>query len=236
MDVIKGKLSSAILLVILACCAIIFQSHFATQRFSNRVVIPECPWCDVSETTNEEVPFLPVRVEILRLAAPADPDFLADLFWLRVCYYFGAHSLTTRKYPYLFEMIDMITELAPRWEGPFLFGALILPTEAGMLEDGLYLIDKGLVFHPDNWELFFFKGYYHWKMLDDPIGASEMLFKASQIKDAPKYLARLSASLASKAGRRELAIRFLQEAMENLDDHKQREALLRKMEEIRDGV
>jgi hypothetical protein len=221
-------------LVPIFASTILLQAHYAERRFGDRVVIPECPWCDERQSADEDVIFVPLRERAMRLFAPADPDFLADMLWLRTCYYFGARSLTTREYPFLFHLLDLTTDLAPRWDGPFLFGAVILPTEADAVEDGLYFIEKGLIFHPDNWQLWFFKGFFHWKALDDLETASKALLEAAKRPGAPRYLGSLAATILTRAGQRELAARFIQEAMRNLDDEKQREALIQKMKELSD--
>lgn len=219
-------------LLLLFAVTISLQAHYAERRFGDRVVIPECPWCDGRASAQEDVIFVPLRERAMRLFAPADPDFLADMLWLRTCYYFGARALTTREYPFLFHLLDLATDLAPRWEGPFLFGAVILPTEAEAVEDGMYFIEKGLVFHPENWELWFFKGFFLWKALNDPEGASEALLEAAKRPGAPRYLGALAATILTRAGQRELAARFIQEAIRNLDDEKQKEALIQKMKEL----
>ena len=220
---------------LLCVATLTIQAHFAGLRFQNRVVIPECPWCDVRSAEAEDAVYLPLQESTMRLFAPADADFLADLLWLRACYYFGFQSLTTRQYPYLFNLLDLITDLAPRWEGPFLFGAAILPTEAEAVDEGLYLIEKGLVFHPDAWRLWFFKGFYYWQSLEDYQAASEALLQAARRPGAPRYLAPLSATLATRTGQREFAARFIQEAIRSLDDEKQREVLTKKLEELSHG-
>ncbi|NJL59305.1 MAG: hypothetical protein HC887_06325 [Desulfobacteraceae bacterium] len=206
------KFFSTLLLTMLVC-TICLQIRFLEDRFPKRVAVPECPWCDAGDTSADVV-YLPVSTSVMRLFAPADPNFLADMIWMRTTYYFGKHVLTDRQYPYLLHLLDMITDLAPRWENPYLFGAIALPTETQIVADGLYLIDKGLSHHPQNWMLWFFKGYYFWKSLNDMEKASEALYKASTCPEAPAYLANLSAKLATQAGKRELAIRFLQESIE----------------------
>jgi tetratricopeptide (TPR) repeat protein len=210
------------------------QAHFSEARFKDRVIIPECPWCDVRAVDAEDFVYLPLQERVMRLFAPADPDFLADLLWLRTSYYFGFQGLTTRNYPYLFNLLDLITDLAPRWEGPFLFGAAILPTEANSLEDGLYMIEKGLVFHPDVWRLWFFKGFYHWQSLEDYETASKALLEAAKLPKAPIYVGLMSATLATRTGRRDFASRFIEEALQVLHDEKQREILMQKMRELYD--
>ncbi|GBC60379.1 hypothetical protein DENIS_1331 [Desulfonema ishimotonii] len=196
-------------------------------------MIPECPWCDARDAAKEDVAYLPLNSSFMRIFAPADAHFLADLLWMRSCYYFGQHALTSREYPYLLNFLDLITDLSPQWEEPFLFGAVILPTEAEAVEDGLYLVEKGIALHPDNWELWFFKGYYLWKHYEDKIGAAEAFHQASVLPNAPLYLTKLSATFATRGGDRHLAIRFLQQALKNLKDENQRKILLKKLEEIR---
>ena len=101
-----------------------------------------------------------------------------------------------------------------------------------MVQDGLYMIDKGLLYHKDNWQLWFFKGFYLWQIENDLAGASEALRTASQLENAPPYLINLSASFATKAGNQDIAIRFLKEALQNVQDETQRKMILKKMKEV----
>ncbi|MEZ4529036.1 MAG: hypothetical protein R2941_24250 [Desulfobacterales bacterium] len=210
---------------------IFVQGHYSEKRYRERVLVPECPWCDARET-QEDIVYIPINSSLMRLLSPADPHFLADILWMRTSYYFGSHALTDRKYTYLFHLLDIITDLSPEWENPYLFGAVILPTEGEAVEDGLYLIEKGIVHHPQMWELWFFKGYFLWKEQGDIIGGAEALHKASLLPRAPIYLAKLSATLATQEGQKELAIRFLEQALENIEDPNQRKILIQKMEKI----
>ncbi len=221
------------LLLIMMVCTIYLQIRFVKDRIRERIVVPECPWCD-SGDISADVVYLPISTSVMRLFAPADPNFLADMIWMRTTYYFGKHALTDRQYPYLLHLLDMITDLAPRWENPYLFGAVALPTETQteIVADGLYLIDKGLSYHPKSWTLWFFKGYYLWKYVGDIENASEALYKASICPEAPVYLANLSAKLATQAGKRELAIRFLQEALKNIHDPAQQKMIMRRLQEV----
>jgi len=222
---------SFVLLSVMLVCTVYFQMRFLEERFKDRLIIPGCPWCDAKEK-GEDVVYLPVSTSVVKLFTPADHNFLADMIWMRTLYYFGKHVLTDRQYPYLLYLLDMITDLSPRWENPYLFGAIVLPTENNVLSDGLYIIDKGLVHHPDTWELWFFKGYYLWKSVGDIDRASEALYKASVCPNAPRYLANLSATIATRAGKRELAVRFLQEALKNIQDPAQQDMIRRKLQEV----
>jgi tetratricopeptide (TPR) repeat protein len=226
----RDKFILPLCLVGLLFSTILLQKDFADHKFGKRIAVPECPWCD--ERAVDDVVFIPLNASIMRLFSPADPLFLGDILWMRMSYYFGQHMLTDRDYPYLLHMLDLITDLTPGWIQPYLFGAVVLPSETESVEDGFYIIDKGLLFHPDNWQLWFFKGFYLWQMKNDLLGASEALNKASQLENAPAYLINLAASFATKGGHRALAVEFLKEALKNVQDATQRKMILKKMTEV----
>ena len=226
----KSKFAYILYLIILLIFTILLQKNFAVKKNGTFIAVPGCPWCD--EKSIDDVVFLPLNASIMRLFSPADPLFLSDILWMRTSYYFGQHMLTDRDYPYLLHMLDLITDLSPDWIQPYLFGAVVLPSETESVEDGFYIIDKGLLFHPDNWQLWFFKGFYLWQTKNDLIGASEALKRASQLDYAPVYLINLAASFATKAGNKSLAIRFLKEALKNVQDATQRKMILKKMKGI----
>lgn len=247
---------SFVLLSVMLVCTIFFQMRFLEERFGDRLIVPGCPWCDAKQK-GEDVVYLPVSTSVVKLFTPADLNFLADMIWMRTTYYFGKHALTDRQYPYMLHLLDMITDLSPRWEIPYLFGAVIIPMESEALPVGsvggsvdeyvmyknlahnqqalsnvVYIIDKGLTHHPDTWELWFFKGYYLWKSKGEIDKASEAFYKASICPNAPRYLANLSATIATRAGKRELAIRFLQEALKTIQDPEQQKMILRKLQGV----
>jgi len=219
---------------LLFALAVSLQANLVSKKYGRFVPSEGCPWCE-DNTLREDASFIPVRADLLRLLAPADPHFIAEVLWIRAMYYFGAHALTDRQYPYLFHLLDLITDLSPLWDHPYFFGAVVLPFEAHAAEDGLYLIEKGLVYHPNNWQLWFFKGFCRWKAFGDTVSAAEDLLRASLLPEAPVYLAALSATLATQAGQKELALRFLEEARNNLSDPLHQQLLADKIEELLKG-
>ena len=217
-------------LALLIFSTILLQKDFADKKNGDITAVPGCPWCD--ERSTDDVVFLPLNASIMRLFSPADPQFLSDILWMRTSYYFGQHMLTDRDYPYLLHMLDLITDLSPDWIQPYLFGAVILPSEAESVEDGFYIIDKGLLFHPDNWQLWFFKGFYLWQIKNDLLGASKALQTASELDGAPVYLINIAASFTTQAGNKDFAIRFLKEALKKVQDERYRKMILEKMKEV----
>lgn len=229
----KRKNYLLIPLVLLIASTLTLQAHYLDGLYGERMVLPECPWCE-TQKLGEDVIYVPIDSSLMRLFSPADPHFLADLLWLRAAYYFGEHALTNRQYPYLLHLLDLITDLSPQWLFPYLFGAIILGVEADATEEAFYIIDKGLTFHPDSWELWFYKGYYLWQHRADNLGAARALNQSSRLPEAPSYLIRLSATLATQAGQNALALHFLQEALRNVSDPHQRTLLTEKIKTIQD--
>jgi hypothetical protein len=229
----KTSILWLIFLPLMLGISVFFQYHYLSDRSGNRVINPECPWCEEDE--REDVLYVPLSAPLMRIFSPADPHLLADLLWMRTTYYFGKHVLSDQEYPYLFHMLDLITDLSPDWLNPYFYGAVIFPSEAKAVEEGFYMVEKGLIHHPNSWELWFFKGYYLWKYFNNNIAASEALHTAANKPDAPIYLAKLAATLATKSGEKEIALRFLQESIKNTNDPSLKRILIKKLEEINNG-
>ena len=216
--------------IVLLVSVISLQADYLNKRYKAYQPVEGCPYCEFQD--KPDVIYIPLKSSTVRLFAPADSDLIADLICMRTNYYFGQHVLTDREYPYLLHLLDLITDLAPKWFLPYYFGAVILPVETGNLDDGFYIIDKALVHHSDNWQLWFFKGYYLMELREDYIEAAKMFRKASMLPNAPIYLMRLSATLATKGGQKELALHFLEEALKHISDPEQRKVIIEKMNEV----
>lgn len=227
----KKSVYYLLILLLIIPATLFLQAHFLDKRYGAHNPNPECLWCEEGES-GEDVAFIPFDTAVMRLIAPADSHFLADLLWMRTTYYFGQHALTDQQYPFLLHLLDLITDLSPSWELPYIFGAVVFPLELEELEGGLYLIEKGLIYQPDNWQLWFYKGYFLWKSREDLISAAKALNKASLLPGSPKYLARLSATLATRAGQKELAVRFLEEALRGAKDLSKQKILREKLKEV----
>lgn len=225
------KFFACICVFILFSTTIFIQAKLLKKRFPFTDINPDCPWCETTDARDEMV-FLPVNSTVAGFSAPADPGFVSDIFWLKTCYYYGAQALTAGSFFYLFSLLDIITDLSPRWELPYVFGAVALPNESSGADEALYLLEKGLTHNPGVWKISFFKGYILWQYKDAPVQAAKAFLQASLIPGAPIYLSSLSATLATKAGEKELALRFVATALESITDPRHRKMLLNKLEEL----
>ncbi|MBF0243418.1 MAG: hypothetical protein HQK64_13215 [Desulfamplus sp.] len=220
-------LISSLFLIFFLAITLYLQSNLIADRFTFSLNNPDCPWCDSQNI--DDVQYLPVNSISARLFAPADPDFISDMIWLRTCYYFGSHALTDKKYDYLLYLLNLITDLSPKWEHPYSFGAIALFLEADAPFEAMSIIEKGIANLPNVWEFHFFSGYILWQHFKDMEAASLSLLKASKIEGAPKYLAGLAATFASKTDNSEFINNFIDTAMDILDNPLQKQVIQNKI-------
>lgn len=205
------------LIVILFIGAVYFQNVYVQEKYGRLVLNEECPWCEESDRLTE-ITYIPFSANYARMVAPSDPEFISNLLWMRTAYYFGLNAVKSGRYEQLLGLLDLVTDLSPKWELPYLYAAILLPMEAGDVEGGLYMIDKGLVSFPESWELWFFKGYYLWKSYSDNTAASEAMRTASLIKGSPRYLASLSVTLLTDGVTERMEESYEEQALKTITD------------------
>jgi len=52
----------------------------------------------------------------------------ADWYWLQAVQYIGGNALESEYKKYLFEVLDLITDLNPYFEKPYIVGQLLIPS------------------------------------------------------------------------------------------------------------
>jgi tetratricopeptide (TPR) repeat protein len=165
---------------------------------------------------------------------------IADWYWMQSLQYIGdklvkssdtninidnLQNLNPRLlYPYL----DNATTLDPKFTAVYEYGANVLP--AIDPEKAVALTEKGIADNPDNWRLYHYLGYTHWK-LKNYEKAAESYDKGSAIKDAPAWMKLMSAKMKSEGGSRETARSIYTQMSESAADQQTKEsAALRLLE------
>ena len=99
---------------------------------------------------------------------------LADFYWMRVIQYYGRRDEADKRpirYKNLSTLLEITTTLDPGLLDAYRAGSLFLaepdPVGAGQPQEALHLLDKGIHAHPQEWKLFYDKGFiYYWHMKD----------------------------------------------------------------------
>lgn len=152
--------------------------------------------------SQEKLNYLPSGTFLKGMALGYD-EALADLLWVHMVGYFGAHIETDRDLTWLAHMLELIIILDPRYESPYEFAGIILPSEMAMVDEGIAFMEKGLVnipkHNPRYWLQPFYLGYCYMIYKNDPIKAARYFEDAASYPQSPKYLPLLAARLYANA-------------------------------------
>lgn len=146
----------------------------------------------------ERVMYLRSGEHVKRLV-PGFEMLMADIYWLRTVQYFGSQRVfsTEKEYALLGPLIDITTDLDPRFELAYRYGAVFLseewPQGAGKPEQGVALLERGVAALPHSWRLRWDLGSAWFYFMKDPRKASEVLIEASKLPGAPFWLENLAA-------------------------------------------
>jgi hypothetical protein len=155
---------------------------------------------------------------LVERAALSYDALLSDVYWMRAIQHFGRErqGLGTGRYLQLKELLDVTTSLDPRFTIAYRFGALFLaeplPGGAGRPDQGIALLEKGLLVDPGKWEYLQDIGFLYYWQYGDYVRAASAFARAADIQGAPWWLRPLAATTLEKGGDRQSS-RVLWKAM-----------------------
>ena len=155
-----------------------------------------------------ELVYLP-DARLLRPLVLGYDDALADLIWFRTISYFGEHYQNDHVYPWLARMCEVVTDLDPRAEHVYRFGGLMLPWEAGEVDAGIRLLEKGIRVFPDSWSLRYDVGIVRYLFQRDYARAADDMRHAAALPGAPPMVAGTAAMLEARGDDPATAIEIL---------------------------
>jgi len=162
-------------------------------------------------------------------------QLIADYFWIKTISYFGDHLMSDRKYPWLYHILDLVTTLDPHFVWPYYFGGIILSLEADQAEQSNRILKKAMLYHPDAWEFPFYLGFNYWYHDKNPAKAASYIKVAATLPGAPNYLKTFPATLYSRSGQQEAALRFLHEMAKATQEPRMRAKIEKRIHEIMKG-
>jgi tetratricopeptide (TPR) repeat protein len=149
---------------------------------------------------------------VKRMALGYD-GLLADIYWMRAIQYYGRRGEAAKRkvrYKNLSALLDITTTLDPYIPDIYRSGSSFLgepePIGAGQPKEAIKLIDKGIQSIPQDWRLFFDKGFIYYIYLNDFKSAGDAWLSATKLPGAPPWLKSLAAASYSKGGAMEIAI------------------------------
>jgi len=163
--------------------------------------------------------------EYLRMASLGYRAVAADVLWLQVIQVMGQRKLSENSGHWLYDAVDRITTLDPKFVRAYEAGSLALCTLVVMPEESNRLLEKGMQHNPQEWKLPFLLGINYYFELGDDAKAAESMAKAANLPGAPDGLARLAAKLFVAAKSPQQAVDLLAKIYEETTDENVRKLL-----------
>jgi len=165
-----------------------------------------------------ELSFYLPSPKLVRIGALGYEALLADLLWLRASTLFGDRyaSADDDWYGWLYQMMDLATELDPEFRAVYKYGGIMLRADGVFVDQSNLIFSKGALHLPDEWFFPFGIAMNYFMHRDDRRTASIHMRRAAETNTGPFYLRNLAASLLSETEQMEEAQLFLREEFNNL--------------------
>ncbi|MFC1564294.1 tetratricopeptide repeat protein [candidate division KSB1 bacterium] len=245
-----GQKKILIIITIIACFSgvIFIQENFALKN-------------DFSENPEYDLYFVP-SPEYLRMISAGFRETLADIYWIRTVVYFGRRetnyddtplvlarmrvvdkvetpeffelrAINRVRFRYLYDMLNVITELDPLFLDPYTFGGLFLSLKMDRPELSIKLLEKGLRNIPENWQIPYQLGFNYYFYLEDKEKAVEYFMAAGEYPGCPPLIISLAQGILVQQGKTEIAIKFIEGVRDKAESEKIREEMEKILERLR---
>ena len=166
---------------------------------------------------------------------------LADWYWMKSLQYIGGKistvgvnninldDMTSMNPRLLYPYLNTATDLDPHFMAPYSYGATILP--AIDPNQAIALTEKGIAHNPDQWRLYQYLGYIHWKM-KDYAKAAETYRKGALIPNSPPFFLMMAAKMKTEGGSRDVAREMYKQILEESGDAASRKSAALRLQQV----
>ncbi len=160
-------------------------------------------------------------IEYLSVPAPATAqvmaggyqNLMADVLYLQFVHYFGKHMRWRQKFHNLAPVLDLTTDLDPRFEGAYLMGSLALG-DNGQIDAAEVLWQKAVEAMPERWDIAYQAGmslYLFGDRADQYLRAAKLFHRAGELPGCSPVAKFMEAQMYTRNNRRDLAIKIWQD-------------------------
>lgn len=171
----------------------------------------------------------------IRAVASGFEEPMAHLLWTRAVLEFGSRyggAPEPEFSAWLARCIEAINALDPQWRAPYSY--MVGSFRAlGDIESADAVLVRAREAFPEDFWFPFSQGMSAYLYRGDPETAAGFLSEAAALPGAPAWYRAAAAGMHEKKGRREAAIHYLEEQLDDTLSPKQRESLLRKLASVR---
>jgi hypothetical protein len=159
-------------------------------------------------------------------------NVLADVAWLQAVQVAGNRKMTPTDYDRLYALLNVETDLDPKFEIPYLLGGLALGESPQHGLEALRVFERGKVTHQTDWRFPFYIGFTHYFSLGDAVAGGGAMAEAARLPGSPAYLSGLASRMLSEAREPEAALRLLEPIFRQESDPARRGVLERRIREV----
>jgi len=195
---------------------------------------------------DQDVLLLP-RAEVMRAVALGHTELAADLVWVRAVVYVGGEIAHHGDLGWLGRYLETVIALDPTFRRPYKWAGVVTMYNGhvitnDMVRQSTHFLELGARAFPRDWEFPFMLGcnYLNELKTTDPEQraawrriAGEYIRRAAIIGGGPTWLPVLAASIYTREGETDLAIRHLEEVYASSEDPRVREEVRRKLTQLR---
>lgn len=167
----------------------------------------------------------------LRVLSLGFERLVADLFWLRACYYIGDEDVQAAGYPDAERLGELVTDIDPHFRSAYVLMNSVLTVLKSSPDAAIALLDKGIRNNPQAWRLHFLQGFTLFYDKHDYARAAKHIQLAFQ-QGGPPYLQLLATRLYAKGGDPETAMAFIEARLLDTEDQRFRKKLIRRYETL----
>ena len=168
----------------------------------------------------------------LKVAVLGYRHIVADLIWLKVVQGLSGRQQTRERYLGAYHAADVLTDLDPQFVHAYQYTGTVLGVVAGLVNESIALLTKGVRHNPTAWQLSFILGYDYYYELQDPASAAKHFRTASLQPGAPPWLAGLAARMAVEANDPSAALEFLQRLYIQANDEQFRNGVAERIRDV----
>ncbi len=132
-----------------------------------------------------------------------------DILWIDAMIYFSDAYLNGKSYAWLGHMLDIVTQLNPRFYQAYEFGGVALGKDKRQAPQALRLLERGIGEFPKDWRLRLYAAMASLEHDSDFTRAAGFLEPVSLDPEVPNHIRTLCATFLSKGGGRKVALAFL---------------------------
>ena len=173
----------------------------------------------------EELLYFPSGV-FVRESVVGYRNLAADAIWLEFIQYYGEHRLTDQKYRYLGHILDVLTDLDPRFVSAYTYGALLLVTDVQDSTRAMTLLEKGMKQVPQAWEVPFWAGFLNYIFFKKYDRAENFFAKAATLPNAPPSCFRFAGYVAQKMNEEDVSLAILEDVLAKSQNKDERNVIM----------